>query len=159
MPILLGLAVLVLAYRLRIWSRLPAYVAQNIEASGGLVPLWLRQWDQWFQLLPVERAFAAVGWTLRLLGRPQPLNATPAAQAAALSKLMPTAAKHVDILRSELETGLFTSHAADQSRARKASLMVLLHGLQARLDMSVAALDGRAVYSGTDFPHQPRGTR
>ena len=158
-PILLGLAVLVAAYRLRIWSRLPAYLAHNIEASGGPVPIWLRQWERWFQLLPVERAFAAVGWTLRLLGRPQPLNSTPAAQAAALAELIPAAASHVDSLRRELEMGLFTSHAADPSRARKASLLVLLHGLRARLDMSMAALDGRAVYSSTDFPHPRRGTR
>ena len=158
-PLILGLAMLALAYRLRVWSRLPAYVAHNIEASGGLVPIWLRRWERWFQLLPVERAFAAVGWSLRLLGRPQPIYATPAAQASALSQLVPAAARQVDILKTELEVGLYTRHTADAARAWKASLLVLLHGLRARLDMTIAALDGRAVYSSTDFPHPPRGKR
>ncbi len=158
-PVLIALAMLVLAYRTRIWSRLPAYIAHNIEVSGSPVPTWLRQWEGWFQLQPVERAFAAVGWTLRLLGRPQPLNATPAAQAASLSALIPSAAGHLEILRAELERGLYTSHAADPARARRASLMVLLHGVRARVDATIANLDGRAVYSSTDLPHRPRGTR
>ncbi len=158
-PLLLALAMLVLAYRMRIWSRLPAYIAHNIEVSGGPVPTWLRQWEGWFRLQPVERAFAAVGWTLRLLGRPQPLNSTPAAQAASLSELIPSAAGHVDLLRAELEKGLYTSQTADAARARRASLIVLLHGVRARVDATIAKLDGRAVYSSTDLPHHPRGTR
>jgi transglutaminase-like putative cysteine protease len=159
LPVLLALAALAVGLRLRVWSRLPAYVARNIEAGGGPVPFWLRQWDHWFQLHPVERSFAAVGWTLRLLGEPQPLNATPAALAAVLSEFVPSASGHIDILRAELETALFTSRAADLSKARKASLLVLLHGLRARGDKTMASLDRRAVYSGTDSPHRPRGKR
>jgi transglutaminase-like putative cysteine protease len=156
-PILLGLAVLAWGYHRRIWSRLPSYLAHNIEATGGIVPDWLRQWELWFQLQAVERLFAVVGWTLRLLGRPQPPDATPAAQAAALSTLVPTASSQLDILRRELETGLFTNRPADLGRARRASVLVLLLGLRARWHYTLAALDGRAVYSETDFFHRPRG--
>ena len=132
-------------------------MAHNIEATGGLVPRWLRQWERWFQLQPVERPFAVVGWTLRLLGRPQPPDATPAAQARRCRRSYRPRQEHLAILRSELETGLFTNRAVQLGRARRASLMVLLHGLRARWDKTLAALDGRAVYSDTDFFHRPRG--
>jgi transglutaminase-like putative cysteine protease len=158
-PILLALGALALAYRLRIWSRLPAYVTHGIEVGGGRVPTWLRQWEGWFKLQPVERLFAVVGWTLRLLGKPQAVSATPAAQAAALSSLVPSAAKHVDILRAQLETGLYTNREADLAKSRRASLMVFLHGLRAGGGALLKTLDRRAVYSGTDFPHRSRGTR
>jgi hypothetical protein len=154
-----ALVVLVFTYRLRLWRRLPAYVAQSIEAGGGRVPVWLQQSQHWFQLLPVERLFAVVGWTLRVMGHPQPSHATPAAQAAALSQLIPSAATHVNVLRTQLETGLFTNREVDLTQSRKASLMVLLHGLRARWAAIVAGKDGRTVYSGTDFPRQSRGTR
>lgn len=156
-PILLILAVLAAAYRLRIWSRLPSYIAHNIEASGGFVPHWLTQWELWFQAQPVERLFAVVGWTLRILGQPQSPAATPAAQTAALSRLIPSATRNLDVLRTELETGLFTDRPAELGRARKASLLVLLHGLGALWQKTLTALNGRTVYSDPDLFHRPRG--
>ena len=159
LPILLALAALVWAYRMRVWTRVPAYVAHNIEASGGLVPAWLGRWVHWFELDPLERLFASVRWTLRLLGRPQPPHATPAMQAAALSSALPSARKHAEILRAELETSLFTDDPADIRRARTASFWVLVEGLRAHLNTSLTTSNGSAVYSEPDFTDKPRGTR
>lgn len=148
-----------LGYRLRVWNRLPALVARTIEAGGGPVPSWLRQWEHWHQLQPVERAFASVGWSLRLLGAPQSLEATPSAQAAALARRLPSAAAHIDVLRAELETGLFTARTEDLSRARRAAIIVLLRALRARLGATLAALDGRAAYYENNPKQTERGMR
>lgn len=155
--LLILIALLGLTFRFRIWTRVPAYIAHNTESGGGPVPTWLRQWNQWLQIQPVERAFAAVGWTLRLLGHPQPLDATPWMQATVLSELVPAAARHVDVLRQELETGVFAGGPVNLAQARKAGLLVLLHGLRARWNATLSARDGPAVYSGTDFPNRHRG--
>jgi hypothetical protein len=145
-PILVALMVIALMRRYHVMRRAPALLLQNLEAGGAVAPTWLRQWEHWNRLGPVERAFGSVSWTLRLLGLPQPTNATPAVQAATLIRVLPRAARHIDVLREELETGLYSPYPPNPVRARRASLVVLVHGLRARLGMAMALLDGRAVY-------------
>lgn len=147
LPILAALTALALGYRLQVMNRIPGFLARAFDASGGPAPTWVRSWDHWNRLQPVERAFAVVGWTLRMLGRPQPVDATPAAQARALARVLPSASAPVAVLHAELETGLFTPRQADLSRARTAALGVLWRGLRQRADRIIASLDGRAVYS------------
>lgn len=150
LPILAALTALALGYRLQVMNRMPGFLARAFDASGGPAPSWVRGWDHWNRLEPVERAFAAVGWTLRLLGKPQPVNATPAARARALARILPSASAPVAVLHAELETGLFTPRPADIGRARRAALVVLWRGLRSRVERMIAAVDGRAVYSDDD---------
>jgi hypothetical protein len=147
LPILAALAALTLGYRLQLMNRIPGFLARAFDAGGGPAPNWVRSWDQWNHLEPVERAFAAIGWTLRVLGKPQPVNATPAAQARVLASILPSARAPVTVLHAELETGLFTPRPADLGRARWAALAVLWCGLRARVNRMIASLDGRTVYS------------
>ena len=137
----------ILAYRFRVLPRVPILLSKVIEAGGGTAPNWIRAWEGWNRLEPIERAFASVSWSLRVLGKQPAVGATPATQAAALSRLVPGAARHIAVLRDELESGLFTPHPANLERARKAGLVVLLHALRARVLGVLTALDGRAVYS------------
>lgn len=150
LPILAGLVALALGYRLQVMNRIPGFLARAFDAGGGTAPSWVRGWDQWSRREPVERAFAVVGWTLRLLGKPQPVDATPAAQARVLAQILPSARESVTTLEAELETGLFTPRQADLARARKAAVLVLWRGLRARASRMIASLNGSAVYSGDD---------
>jgi len=150
LPILAALLAIGLAYRARLFNRLPALLSRVLEDGGSPAPAWIRTWDRWNQLAPVERAFASVSWSLRMLGRPQHMHATAAVQAAALARLIPAAKRPIELLRVELESGLFTLRPADLGRARRAALAVLLHSLRASADRTIAALDGRAVYSDPD---------
>jgi hypothetical protein len=147
LPILAALTALTLGYRFQVMNRIPGFLARAFDAGGGPAPTWVRSWDRWNRLEPIERAFAAIGWTLRILGKPQPVDATPAAQARALARILPSASAPVTVLQTELQTGLFTPRQADLGRARKAALVVLWRGLRARVDRTMASLDGRAVYS------------
>jgi len=158
-PIVLALAALALAYRARIWTRLPGIVSRSIEAGGGGVPGWLRSWERWQQLQPVERAFASVSLTLRFLGQPQPVDATPTAQAAALSRRVPSAARYVNALHDELERGLFANATMNPARARWASLMLVLHGLRAKAQEILAGSADAAVYSAFDSRGSSRRRR
>ena len=151
LPILAALTALVLGYRLQVMNRIPGFLARAFDAGGGPAPTWVRSWDQWNQLQPVERSFAVVGWTLRMLGKPQPVDATPATQADALARALPSASAPVAVLHAELETGLYTPRPADLGRARKAALVVLWRGLRKRADRIIASLDGRAVYSDDEY--------
>jgi hypothetical protein len=82
-----------------------------------------------------------------MLGKPPPVDATPAAQARALARILPSARVPVTALHAELETGLFTPRQVDLGRARKAAWVVLWRGLVTRVNRMIASLDGRAVYS------------
>jgi transglutaminase-like putative cysteine protease len=146
-PILGLLLIVILAHRLRVLRRVPIILSRAIEAGGTPAPSWVRNWEGWNRLDPVERLFASVTWSLRLLGRPPRVDATPAARAAELTRLMPRAERSITVLREELESGLFTTRPADLGRARRAAVVVVLSGLRARLHKTLAALDGRAVYS------------
>jgi len=150
LPVLAAMLAIGLAHRFRVISRVPTLISKAFDAGGGPAPTWVRTWERWNRLEPVERVFASVGWTLRLLGKPQSIDATPAAQAAALSRLLPSAKREIAALRNELESGLFTTQAPDLGRARRAGLIVLLQGVRARFHRIMAALDGRAVYSDGD---------
>lgn len=146
------LLVILLAFllerRFRVLPRLPRQLSRVLEFGGLTSPTWLTYWDRWNQLEPVERYFASINWSLGLLGKPQPVHATPAERARALTAVLPSASDHIEALRSELESGLYTRQSADIARARRASLQILLHGFRARFAPAVGALDGRDVYSG-----------
>ncbi|HEY5982479.1 MAG TPA: transglutaminase domain-containing protein [Anaerolineales bacterium] len=147
---LVALLVFLLAYRLRVLRRLPVLLSRVLETSGGPAPRWLQEWTRWNGLEPVERMFASVGWTLRLLGKALPISATPAIQSAKLARLIPTAAPQIEILREELEAGLFTPRPVNLARARGAAVAVVIAGLRARINKLVDALNGHAVYSDAD---------
>jgi len=151
LPVLGILLAVALAYRFQVIQRMPRLISRVLDTGGGgAVPVWVRAWEQWTRLESVERAFATISLTLRFLGRPQPMQATAAAQAAALRRILPSAGSQIDALREELESGLFTPRPANVGRAWRAGLIVLLHGLRARVDRTLAALDGRPTYSDGD---------
>jgi hypothetical protein len=137
-------------YRHRLLGRVPVLLSKALGSGDVAAPTWIRGWERWNRLEAVERAFASVNWALRLLGRPQPASATAAARAATLSRLLPGAAREIDALRDELESGLFTPHPADLGRARRASLIILFRAFAHRLNRMASALNGRDVYSGLD---------
>jgi transglutaminase-like putative cysteine protease len=136
-----------LGSRFHLWARVPAYVSKTLQHSGIATPAWVQDWIRWNRLQPVERSFASINWSLRWLGQPPPVNATPAERARALSSLLPLAAEHIDALKSELESGLFTRQPADLPRARRAGFYILLHLIRARLSGRLGDGNGRDVYS------------
>lgn len=128
------LALLVFLFRrYRVLNLVPDTLVRAFENSGTTTPTWIRDWWRWNQLEPVERAFASINWSLRWLGRPPSMDATPSERAATLKKLLPPAAAHIEAVASELETGLFTPQPADLRRARRSGLLVMAHALRARI--------------------------
>ncbi len=131
--VLAAAALVLVFYRYRLLSYLPAVVGRVYERSGAAPPAWLARWLRWNQLAPVEQAFAPVTWSLRWLGKPPDVDATPAERAAVLVSLLPEAAPHIEAVTSELQTGLFSPQPADIQRARRAGLQVLWHTTRSRL--------------------------
>ncbi len=144
--LLLAGGVIYLGTRFRIWVQVPVVVSSTLQRNGISTPAWIDAWVRWNQLQPVERAFASINWSLRWLGAPQPLDATPSERARALGKLLPSARDHIGALKSELEAGLFTPRPANERRARRASFMILVHLARARLNSMMGASDEREVY-------------
>jgi transglutaminase-like putative cysteine protease len=147
------LAAAILAYlgNRKRWIRgLSATLSRTLAAGGVTPPDWIQAWARWNQMEAVERAFASVTWSLGWLGRPPPVDATPAERARALARLMPSASRHIEALQFELESGLFTPRPANLARAVRASFFVMLHSLHARFMRVVSLLDGRDVYSAHD---------
>jgi hypothetical protein len=137
-----------LLYRYRAFAFVPVVLSRAFESSGVATPAWIVNWSSWNRLNPVEQAFASINWSLRWLGRPARVDATPAERAASLRQVLPQALEHIDIVASELETGLFTPQPADAARARKAGFFLLLHALRAALFNRMSTLGGgRDAYS------------
>lgn len=134
-------------HRFRAFKRLPVYLSNTFERGGFTSPAWIENWSRWNQLEPVERSFASINWSLRRLGRPQPIDATPAERATLLKELLPAASEHIETLAFELESGLFTPRPADIRRARRASFHIVFHTVRNRLLNLLGANDGRDVYS------------
>jgi transglutaminase-like putative cysteine protease len=122
-----------LVYRYRMISRMPAALDHAFMRAGMTTPRWITGWLHWNRLDAVEQAFAPVNWSLRWFGKTPPVHASHVERAATLKKLMPLAVKPIDAAASELETGLFTPHAPDVRRARRAGWSILVHYVQARL--------------------------
>ena len=151
--LIIGSALLVIALaalliqRYRVLTYMPVRLSATLERSGITPPAWLETWSRWNQLEPVERSFASINWSLNQLGKPQPMYATAAERSRLLKKLLPSAAEDIDALTHEFESRLFTQRPADNSRARRAGVLIVLHTLQARIQNILNAIDGRDVYS------------
>jgi transglutaminase-like putative cysteine protease len=122
-----------LLYRHRALTYVPLVLASAFESSGLATPEWIENWLLWNRLEPVEQAFISINISLRWLGKPPAIYATPAERAATLKTLLPSALNHIEAVASELETGLFTPRAADIPRARRSGLLVLVHTVRAKL--------------------------
>jgi hypothetical protein len=131
--VLSAVALVLIFYRFRLLSYVPVVVGRVYERGGAAPPAWITNWLRWNRLLPVEQAFAPVTWSLRWLGRPPEVDATPAERAALLAKLLPEAGPDIQAVTSELQTGLFSPQPADVQRARRAGYHVLVHAVRARL--------------------------
>ena len=142
---LFGWAVYLL-FRFRVFRFVPPVLVRAFESSGMVVPPWIESWLLWSRLAPVEQAFSSINWSLRWLGSPPPVDATPAERAASLRKLLPSAVDDIGAVTAELEVGLFTPGPADEPRARRAGVQVVLHALRARFDKWIGLADAD-VYS------------
>jgi hypothetical protein len=125
--------VFIISQRYSLADRLPVYLASRYTKSGRQPPKWLARWGQWAILTPVERAFHMIDLSLRWLYDPQPAFATPLERAHALQKLLPSAEEAITILAMEHEATLFTSHTGNVTRARRASLKILVETWRTRL--------------------------
>ncbi len=132
--VLAAAALVLVSYRYRLLAYVPIVLGRAYERSGAPPPAWITRWLRWNRLLPVEQAFAPVTWSLRWLGKPPDVDATPADRAAALTNLLPEAAPHIEAVTSELQTGLFSPQPADELRARREGWQVLVHALRARIN-------------------------
>ncbi len=138
--IFLGMVlVLFLLRRYHVLTYAPVYLSETLEKGGITPPDWIETWSRWNQSDPVERSFAVINWSLNQLGKPQPVDATPAERSRLLKKLLPSAANAIDTLTHEFESGLFTRQPANLARARSSSVFIVLHTLRTRVQDFISA--------------------
>ncbi len=128
-----GIVLVLLLRRYRIWSRIPVYISRTFEISGIAPPAWMVSWSRWNQVQSVERSFAIINWSLRWLGKPPSLDATPSERAARLEKLLPNAIDHIQALRIELESEFFNELPGNPKRARRASYFIIYYAIREQL--------------------------
>ena len=132
-------AAIFLLRRYQVLTYVPVYLSKTLEKGGITSPKWVETWARWNQSEPIERSFAVINWSLNQLGKPQPVDATPAERSLLLKKLLPSAVMAIDALTYEFEAGLFTARAADLARALRSSVSIVLHILRARIDDFISA--------------------
>jgi transglutaminase-like putative cysteine protease len=123
--------VMIFAFRrYRLLDQAPIRLSKTFERFGAETPSWINNWITWNQLTSIERSFASINISLRMLGIKQPVSATAAERASALIKKLPAAKDYIEIAASEHQAALFTAHSTDPARARRAGLMILFHTLR-----------------------------
>jgi len=143
---LLDIALIIFfVYRYRLIGRLTLYLSESWEQLNWTTPIWMENWRRWIQLMPIERSFASINLSLRWLGKTQSMDATPNERAASLSKLLPLAETHIEALKAEHESALFTPRPADLSRARRASFFILLHTVRALVQRIINVFTGEEI--------------
>lgn len=124
---------LYLSRRYNVTERAPSLLRAAWERNGAPAPAWVANWERWTIASPTARAFESINFSLRLLGAPAPLAATPIERAARLTTLLPAAQKNIQTLLDEHQTSLYTSRAANLLRARRAAWRICWQALQARI--------------------------
>jgi hypothetical protein len=138
-PILSGALLIAAVHSLGMWQRLPNYLSTTFEGNGLPTPAWIVRWRRWNQAEPIERAFASINWSLKLLGRPQPAASTPAERASILSGVLPALSEHIWSLEHELELGMYMHGVPDLVRARRAALRILIRSVRWRIQTALGA--------------------
>jgi len=146
-PVLSGALLIAVVCGLGPWQRLPNYLFTIFEGNGMPTPAWIVRWRRWNQAEPIERAFASINWSLRLLGTPQPAASTPAERAKILSDLLPPLSEHIWSLEHELELGMYMQGVPDLVRARRAAVRILIRSVRRRIQSVLGAVRGGGVDS------------
>jgi hypothetical protein len=107
------------------------------ERYGWKAPQWISIWAIWAEMSPIERSYQQINRSLRKLGQPQPMEATPADRARRLIKILPRAEKAILVLAQEHQNALYTQSQASLSRARQASWKIVLETLRARIRITI----------------------
>jgi len=124
-------------------ERLPVYLVERYEKSGGHSPPWLSNWAKWAKLMPIEKSFHIINLSLRWLGKTLPTHATPEVRAQILAKSLPSAEKAIETLLHEHEKALFTSQPANLAEARRAGWKILVETWRTRMIRFEEYLKGR----------------
>lgn len=145
-PLFMAFAALTIYFsrRYSVPERLPVLLRAACERSGVQTPSWILDWERWVNVSPIERAFESINFSLRLLDRAMPPDATPIERALGLKKLLPNAENEIHALLDEHQTSLYTSRKADAARARRAAFRIRRQALIERLRY---ALEGKPIQS------------
>lgn len=145
-PLFIALAALTVYFsrRYSVPDRIPVLLRATYERAGAQTPAWIVNWEGWVNTSPIERAFDSVNFSLRLLQRPMPVDATPIERARRLVNILPRAENEIGALLDEHQTSLYTSRTADAARARRAALRIRWQALVERLRY---VLEGRPIES------------
>ncbi len=145
-PLLLAFAALTIYFsrRYSVPERAPGFLRAAYERSGFQIPRWVLNWERWTNISPIERAFESVNFSLRLLDKPMPIDATPTERAEKLKSLLPRAEKEIGALLDEHQTSLYTSRTADVLRAQRAAMRLRWQAVRERVRY---ALEGKPLES------------
>lgn len=114
-------------------KRIPVYLVSRYQKHGAAPPLWIAYWADWERLLPIEKTYQTLHFSLRWLGIKQPPHATPQERAAILTQILPAAEGEAQELIAQYQNAIFTARPADLKQARRAAWRILVKTWQARI--------------------------
>ena len=118
-----------LSRRYSVPARIPVLLRNSFERNNSQVPAWILNWERWMSITPIERSFESVNFSLRLLDKPMPVDATPIERVTKLMPILPRAENDLRALLDEHQTSLYTSRVADASLARRAAFTIRMQAL------------------------------
>jgi transglutaminase-like putative cysteine protease len=145
LSIILGVTVFIIFINSRyaVIDLLPVRLQSIYERNGRQPPSWIKNWVRWNSLTSIQRSFEMINRSLRLLGDAPAVSLTPTERAGKLETILPKAAQHIDVLNNEHQTALFTQTEGDTRVAKRASLVIRLYTIQARIQKLRARISNR----------------
>jgi transglutaminase-like putative cysteine protease len=110
--------------RPRLSMPLPVQMERGLRKLGIKSPRLLRRWAYFASLSPIVHSYAEINRSLKRLGQPPGVDATPAERAAALSALLPEIDHQVQRLLDEYQFFIYSMRAPDIEVARLCSLEI-----------------------------------
>lgn len=117
--------------RYALLDQAPGWLIRLLKRWHFPIPAWLRKWDLYVRAGPLGRAFECINLSLRWLGEPPPVHATPAQRARALSELIPAAAANIQTLAAEYQAGIYSLSAGNVYLARRTARLLVFQTLGA----------------------------
>ena len=99
---------------------LPYRVESFMHKRGWSVPRWLHLWSLYSRQTPFERAYRAIGRSIRMLGHVPDLSQTPSERVLTLTQLLPEVASPANVFLTEYQQVQYSPYPGNLVRVQLA---------------------------------------
>ncbi len=111
----------------------PVVIESFLVKQGWNIPAWLKNWANYANSSPEEKAFARVIWALTMFKNISYRSFTPAEVTGELKTILPEIAEEVDTILIEYQKAIYSPHSINENQLQTLSNQVLRHSITIKI--------------------------